>query len=232
MKNVRNLLPFLLLSAIVLSSCFGQAPEPTTPTVDVNALMTESVGTFVAMFYQTQTAMYTPPTPTPLNTPTPIPSSTPLALPSPSATQVFFATSIVFPSATPTGTYYTPTTNPSTLAYGCSNLALINDLDPAPGTIFDPDESFTKTWQVANTGTCDWTIAYKLVFVSGERMDGTFSRPRNVIEPNKWTQLSIQLNAPHREGTYIGYWQLTDASGHGFGPLLKVSIKVQRPAYP
>ena len=78
MKNARNILPYLLFTAILLSSCFGQAPEPTTPTPDVNALMTQSVGTFVAQFFQTQTAMYTPPTPTPLNSPTPIPSNTPL----------------------------------------------------------------------------------------------------------------------------------------------------------
>jgi hypothetical protein len=187
----------------------------------------------MAQFFQTQTALYTPPTPTPLNTPTPIASSTPLALPSASATTfVAFNTAIVYPSATPTGTYYTPTVNPSTLGYGCNNLGLINDLAPAAGTKFKPEESFTKSWQVANTGTCDWTLAYKLVFVSGDQMDGTSSRPRNIIPPNKWTQLSIPLTAPRREGTYTGYWQLSDASGHGFGPLLKVSIVVQRPAYP
>jgi hypothetical protein len=230
MNHTRKLLSFLLFAATLLAACAPQVAE--SPTVDVNAVMTQGVGTFVAQFFQTQTAMYTPPTPTPLNTPTPIPSSTPLSLPSPSATYAFFATSVVYPSATPTGTYYTPTVNPSTLAYGCNNLGLINDLAPAAGTIFKPDDTFTKSWQVANTGTCDWTLAYKLVFVSGDRMDGTSSRPRNVIPPSKWTQLGINLTAPSREGTYTGYWQLSDGGGHGFGALLKVSIVVKRASYP
>ena len=229
--NTRKLLPCLLLAVLMFSSCAPKAPA--TEAVDVDAIMTQSVGTFVAQFFQTQTAMYTPPTPTPLDTPTPIPTNTQLALPaSPSATAIVFSTSVVFPTATPTGTFYTSTPNPSTLAYGCNNLGLINDLAPAAGTIFKPDEAFTKTWQVANTGTCDWTLGYTLVFVSGDRMDGGSARPRNIIPPDKWTQLSIPLTAPHREGTYTGYWQLSDGRGHGFGPLLKVSIVVKIPTYP
>lgn len=230
MKITRNILPIMLFAAILLSSCVGQAPEPAAPTVDVNALLTQSVGTAMAQFFQTQTAMYTPPTPTPLNTPTPIPSSTALPLSSPSATYIVYSTSIVYPTVTPTGTYYTPTANPSTLAYGCNNLSLLRDETIPAGTVMRPEQTFTKTWKVANTGTCDWTLGYRLVFVSGTDMGGTSSRPRNVIPPNKWTQLDVQLTAPKRAGSYVGYWQLTDGQGHGFGPLLGVSIVV--PSYP
>jgi hypothetical protein len=228
MKTARNSLPILLLAAILLSSCVGQAPEPANPTVDVNAIMTQSVGTVMAQFFQTQTAMYTPPTPTPLDTPTPIPSSTALPLPSPSATTyVVYSTAIVYPSATPTGTYYTPTVNPSTLAYGCNNLGYLRDETIPTGTVMKPEETFTKTWKVANTGTCDWTLGYRVVFVSGADMGALPSRPRNVIPAGKWTQLDVQLTAPKKAGTYVAYFQLTDGQGHGFGPLLGVSIVVK-----
>ena len=232
MKIARKLLPFLLLAAILLGSCAPQVAE--SPTMDVNALMTQSVGTFMAQFFETQTAMYTPPTPTPLDTPTPIPSNTPLPSPSlfPSATTVFFP-GVVVPTATPTGTRYTPTVNPTTLAYGCNNLSFISHVTIPPNTVMEPEEDFTKTWKVANTGTCDWTLAYRVIFVSGEAMDGIPGHPRNVIPKGKWTQLDVRMTAPRREGTYTGYWQLSDGAGHTFGSLLPVTIVVDRPAtYP
>ena len=215
MNNVRKRLPILLLVAIVAASCAGQPPAPTQ---DVNALMTQSVGTFMAQFFLTQTAMVTPATPTPLNTPTSIPSNTPLALPSPVP-------------ATPTGTYYTATANPSTLAYGCNNLGLINDIALSSDTV-KPGDTFTKTWQVANTGTCEWKFNYRLVFVSGDEMDGVGEKVGNNIPTNKWTQISATLTAPKNAGTYTGYWRLSDASGHTFGATLKVTVTVKKSSYP
>src|SRR6266540_2285295 len=108
MKDFRNKLPIMLLIAILLGSCAGQAPTSATP--DVNAIMTQGVGTFMAQFFQTQTAMVTPATPTPLNTPTFIPTSTAMPLPSPiaTATAVIYSTAVIYPAVTPTGTYYTP----------------------------------------------------------------------------------------------------------------------------
>lgn len=231
MNNVLKKLPILLLVAVLAASCAGQPPAPTQ---DVNALMTQSVGTFMAQFFLTQTAMYTPATPTPLDTPTFIPTNTPLALPSPvppTATYVFYATSIVYPTATPTGTYYTPTANPSTLAYGCNNLGLINDIALSSSTV-QPGDTFTKTWQVANTGTCDWKFNYRLVFVSGDEMDGVGEKVGNDIPKNKWTRISATLTAPKNPGTYTGYWQLSDTSGHTFGASLKVTVTVKKSAYP
>ena len=224
----------MLLTAILLGSCAPQVAA--SPTADVNAIMTESVGTFVAQFFQTQTAMSTPPTPTPLHTPTAIASSTPLALPSvlPSATYIYY-TAVVYPSVTATGTQYTPTVNPSTLGYGCNNLGLINDLEVAPGTVMKPGENFTKTWQVANTGTCDWLFSYRLVPVSGTslaeepvRLSGNYPVPKG-----EWRKVTVSMTAPTEPGSYSQYWQLSDGAGHTFGATLAVSIVVKKPTtYP
>jgi hypothetical protein len=231
MKDFRNKLPIMLLIAILLGSCAGQAPTSATP--DVNAIMTQGVGTFMAQFFQTQTAMVTPATPTPLNTPTFIPTSTAMPLPSPiaTATAVIYSTAVIYPAVTPTGTYYTPTVNPSTLGYGCNNLGLINDIALDSSTV-QPGTHFSKTWQVANTGTCDWKYTYRLVFVGGDEMDGSSVSLRNEIAPNKWTKITVNLTAPKNEGTYTGYWQLSDNAGHTFGATLAVKVTVKKSSYP
>lgn len=228
----RTLLP-ILFATVLLVSCAGQPPA--SPTPDINAILTESIGTLSAAFFETQTAFVPSATNTPLPTVTPLATNTPLALssPLPSATQGFFATSVVvFPTATPTGTFYTSTPNPTTLASGCNNLGVINDLAISGGSTMTPGQEFTKEWQVANTGTCEWSLAYKLVFVSGEDMEGNSTRPNNPIPPGKWTKLSVRLTAPSREGTYTGYWKLSNPAGTTFGATLGVTITVKRSSYP
>lgn len=232
MKNVQKVMIFLLLATLLLVSCGGQQP-PESPTPDMNAILTESIGTLSAAFFQTQTAMVPPATNTPLPTVTPLATNTALALPSPLATstQGFFATVIVVPSVT--GTVYTPTTNPSTLAYGCNNLALIRDVTIPSGEEMEPNERFTKTWQVANTGTCDWLNGYRLVPVSGAQLASDPVRvPNPPVPPREWRQISVGMVAPDDEGTYTQYWQLTDGAGNKFGALLGVTIKVEEPSYP
>ncbi len=232
MNNIRKTLFIMLLTATLLASCGGQAVPSSTSTPDINAILTESVGTFAAYFYQTQTAMVPPATSTPMNTPTSVASSTPLSLPSPLApvaTQAIFTTPVVYPSVT--GTQYTPTSNPSTLAYGCSNLGLINDI--AVAATLQPNETFTKTWQVANTGTCDWTFGYRLIYVSGNKMEGESLRPNNPPVPRgEWRRLNLSLTAPDDPGTYTGYWRMSDGAGNAFGSTLGVTITVTGSSYP
>ena len=214
----------LLLMGIFLASCGGQ-PAASQSTPDVNATVAAGAQTLVASVFQTQTAVAPTVTNTALPTVTPLPTSSPLVLPSPiaSATQGF----IFFASATPTGTYYTATPNPNTLAYGCNNLLLIESYTEPEGP-FKPGQEFTQKWQVANTGTCDWLYLYSLVFVSGERMGGNGGRLSNKIEPGKWTTLEVQLDAPNSTGTYTANWRFTHADGTPFGSVLPVSIKVEK----
>ena len=214
----------LLLMGMFLASCGGQ-PAAGQPTPDVNATVAAGAQTLVASVFQTQTALAPTVTNTALPTLTPLPTSSPLVLPSPiaSATQgvIFFA------SPTPTGTYYTATPNPNTLAYGCNNLQLIRSYTEPEGP-YKPGQQFTQKWQVANTGTCDWLYLYSLTFVSGERMGGNGSRLSNKIDPGKWTTLEVQLDAPDSAGTYTANWRFTHADGTPFGSVLPVSIKVER----
>jgi hypothetical protein len=108
-------------------------------------------------------------------------------------------------------------------------LRLLRDETIPAGTVVKPGDTFRKTWKVENNGTCDWVYQYQLVFVSGERMEGMPSRSGNVIPPGKWTQLSVDMKAPSKPGTYTSNWRLADASGKPFGSTLTVSIVVANP---
>ena len=232
MYIARRTLIILLLVGLLLASCAGQTAA--SPTPDVNAIVTSAIGTVAASFFQTQTALVPPATETFTPTAIPTPTSTPLTLviPSASPTQVIlYSTPIAaftfFPS--PTGTQYTPTVNPSTLGVGCNNLQLISDATIPAGTVLKPKETFTKVWKVANTGTCDWVYRYHLVFVSGDSMGANDQSLGKIIPPGKWTQLSLDLEAPKQEGKYTGHWRFADQSGTPFGSTLTVSIEVRAP---
>lgn len=230
----RSLIPLLLIT-ILLTSCGGQSAS--SPTPDVNATVASGAQTMVAAVFQTQTAVAPTITNTAPPTVTPLPTSSPLALPSPlaSATQSFLGNPVL-PS--PTGTFYTSTPNPSTLGFGCNNLAVVRDVTYPSGSVVEPGTTFIKTWQVANTGTCDWLYLYELIFVSGDRMGGNSRRISDKVPPKEWRQFSIELDAPRESGTYTGNWRLSDGSGNAFGATLKVSIivkaptKTPKPSYP
>ena len=233
MHIARKTLILTLLIGLLIASCTGQSPSEPTP--DVNAILTAGVGTFAAAIFQTQTAQVPPATSTATITPTAtatVATPIPLASPTASATQLVFVAPLITFTAVPTGTQFTPTANPNSLAFGCNNLLLLRDENVPAGTVFKPEESFTKTWKVANTGTCDWVYLYHLVFISGDDVGGREpGRLGKVIEPGKWTQLSINLRAPKAPGKYTAYWRFADQSGNAFGSTLGVSIEVQA-SYP
>jgi len=231
MVSLRKVLAMASLVGVLLTSCGGGDSD--APAPDVNAILTAGVGTLAASIFQTQTALVPPSTVT--STLAAVPTGTPIPLPSPTlvpTTQVFFFNPIVStssPSPTVTGTQFTATVNPLTLAYGCNNLRLIQDQTVPAGTVFQPREAFTKTWKVENNGTCDWVYLYHLVFLSGNEMEGKPGNLGKVIPPGKWTQISVELAAPKSPGTYSGYWRFADQSGHMFGSTLAVSIVVSAP---
>lgn len=90
------------------------------------------------------------------------------------------------------------------------------------------------TWQVANTGTCNWLSGYRLVPVSGTSMaEDPVRVPNPPVPPNEWRQITVSLTAPRDPGTYTQNWRLTDGAGNAFGATLAVNITVKRPAtYP
>ena len=108
----------------------------------------------------------------------------------------------------------------------CDDARFDSDVTIPDGTEIDPGVAFKKTWGIRNTGTCNWTTAYTLVFAGGDAMAGVTTPIPNAVDPGNVTEVSLDLVAPAIAGTYIGNWQLKNAGGFFFGSALSVQIVV------
>jgi Ig-like domain from next to BRCA1 gene len=119
------------------------------------------------------------------------------------------------PSLTPYPTY---TPYPTQTAIPCDAATWGSDITIPDGTKISSGQAFTKTWRIFNGGSCSWTTAYKVVFVSGNQMSGTspFAMPKNVA-PGQSVDISVNLKAPTTAGSYTGNWALQNPSGVKFG---------------
>jgi hypothetical protein len=89
-----------------------------------------------------------------------------------------------------------------------------------------PGQAFTKGWQVQNSGTCPWTIGYKLVFVDGAKMGGEPVAVAREVKAGETYDMQVNLVAPLNPGDYQSVWQMANAQGAAFGEKLKVNIRV------
>lgn len=183
-------LAVLTLAIFALPLVAGACNYPgLAPTEDTQA--TAAAQTVAAEL--TQSADETPPPP-PTATPPP-PTDTPA------------------PTATPAGP--SPTPEPT----GCTDKAsFITDVTVPDDSFMEPEEDFTKTWRLRNSGTCTWTGNYDLVFVSGQAMGSPAAVPlAGNVPPNGTVDISVDLTAPSTEGTHKGNFMLRNAEGLNFG---------------
>jgi hypothetical protein len=100
----------------------------------------------------------------------------------------------------------------------CTDRAqFITDVNVPDGTIFAPNQTFNKIWRLRNVGTCTWTTAYSLAFVSGDRMGGADTLFAQTVSPGQTGDLAVNLTAPSQAGSYRGFWELKNSSGTLFG---------------
>lgn len=186
---------------------YTQAAETMISQMTFSAVGTEIIA-------QTETAAVTA---------TPTASATPELTSTPTAT------------LTPTETPIPPTATP--VPVPCNAMQFVADITVEDGEMMAPGESFEKVWRLRNIGTCTWTTDYDLVFVDGDQMDGdkTSSLP-NKVSPGNSIDVSVDLVAPTKKGSYTGYWMLRSSGGSyfGWGPngenAFYVSIKVDKGA--
>ena len=124
----------------------------------------------------------------------------------------------------PTPTLFPPTITPTAIPptptpkMYCDWLAFVKDVTIPDGTAFKPGETFVKTWQLQNRGTCTWTPDYALVFSSGSQMGDTVAvKLSGYVAPGETVDVSVALSAPTTPGNHRGYWMLRNASGTLFG---------------
>jgi hypothetical protein len=93
-------------------------------------------------------------------------------------------------------------------------------------SVLEPGASFEKTWRVKNSSTCAWGPETRLIFHSGDRMNGPETVPVGAVAVASEVEVSVNLRAPSEPGTYRGNWELEAADGTRFGPRLYVRIIV------
>jgi hypothetical protein len=78
-----------------------------------------------------------------------------------------------------------------------------------------------------NTGQTTWTTSYSLVFVSGEQMGGPAAVPLKIeVDAGRVVEVSVDLQAPAKTGSYKGNWRMRNAAGQFFGDIIYVQIDV------
>ncbi len=153
----------------------------------------------------------------------------------PPATATYTPTLTQTPTSTGTPTL-TATNSPTVVAGDgprvtqanlCNSASFVSDVTIPDGTQFAPGAVFTKTWRLRNTGTCTWSTAYAVAYVSGAAMSG--DSPQDLIEevePGDTVDVSVEMVAPTQTGSHTGYWRLQNASGTVFGDTFYVEIAV------
>jgi hypothetical protein len=104
----------------------------------------------------------------------------------------------------------------------------VADVTIPDNTRFNPGESFTKTWELMNDGTCRWETGTQLVYVSGDTMGASASVSAPVLESGDTAQVSVDFTAPASNGTYKSNWRLQTPDGALFGPTIYVQIIVPK----
>jgi hypothetical protein len=203
MPKLSRLVSTILFLVLVLSAC-NLPPSGTQEENgggNASAILTAAAQTVEASL--TQTTAQNTPTVAVLPTSTIVPPTVTLAAASPT---------ISVPAATAT--------------QDCDKADFVTDVTIPDGTVLDPNESFTKTWRLKNSGTCSWTPSYAVVFSSGDSMSGPATQAlTGNVNPGQTMDISVDLKAPATSGDYTGYWKLRNAAGVTFATFY-VTIKV------
>jgi hypothetical protein len=204
LETLRVLMVLLLLSAVLsLSACSEPATQVTTPTqADPEFVFTAAAWTAEAERVELTMFVTMPPPEDLLKTakaPTPTPTR---------------------PTHTPTATATLTPTPTKAPASEDERAGFILDVSVPDGTVFQPNEVFTKTWRLKNLGSTTWTPDYALSFADGDLMSGPVAVPlplEGEAAPGETVDISVRLIAPPNAGDYRGYWQLENSNGEVFG---------------
>lgn len=110
---------------------------------------------------------------------------------------------------------------------GCIlSATFLQDVNVPDGTTINAGATFTKTWRMKNTSSCDWGEGYTLAFVADTPMHPTGSEPIQPTPSNAMIDVSVSLVAPAQPGVYTSTWRLKDPSDHFFGNQVYVVIRV------
>jgi hypothetical protein len=202
-KYLIHTLGSIVLVSLFLGGCLSSATQPTSVDKNLPFTVAAQTKTAVALTFEAQ---LTDIAVNPQQTPGP----PPLEATEPATTLPLPTVSTPVPEA---GTAQPPGPN-------CDDrAAFLEDITVPDGTIFEPGETFVKTWKLQNTGECVWNSGYAVVFDRGDAMGSPASFPltSGEIQPGEKIDISVTLKAPDEPGEYRGDWKLRNAAGQIFG---------------
>eukprot|EP01147_Barroeca_monosierra_P003335 gene3335-8264_t len=105
---------------------------------------------------------------------------------------------------------------------------LAADLTTTESGLLSPGQSFTKTWRLRNTGTCQWPTTSVLRFLEGAQMNAPCEVPVPCIGPGEVTDVSVTFLAPTEIGQHVASWRLKHSDGvtEFFGDNIWVIVNV------
>ena len=138
--------------------------------------------------------------------------------------------------ATDTGILFGPTltvsillpgSKPTATDVGCYSSALVSETIPS-GSRFNPGERFVKTWEIKNTGTCDWLRDFFFDYAGGYDFQGADRvRITKKVSPDSTVEISMSIDAPTDVDNYSSSWQMVTDEGVRFGQIFTIEIKVK-----
>jgi uncharacterized protein YkwD len=90
---------------------------------------------------------------------------------------------------------------------------LVTDVSIPDGTDLGPEQPFTKTWKLRNTGSCTWDSNYQLVFSEGDRLEAPDTLPLALTPPGATLDLSVDMTAPAGKGAFAALFEIRNPAG-------------------
>ena len=148
--------------------------------------------------------------------------------PSPTGTARAAPSSTPKPSPSPS-----PTAIPTVDTSGCSlGAAFEADVTIPDGTEIETGGSFSKTWRLRNTGTCEWGPGFLLRWTEGDQMGGADVLAIPPTSADQSADVTVDLVAPMEQGSYRGTWRMCVHQDDCFGDKVTVVIVAATPPSP
>lgn len=128
--------------------------------------------------------------------------------------------------------------SPTIPPIACHQAILIGDISVPSGTQLLIGSTFTKIWQVMNTGSCTWTTEYAITYTGGGfSVAVPMIRMPSTVPTGGIVNLEVTLQAPNYPGDFQGFWMLREPTGglFGIGPgsaaPLELNIRTFQPTF-
>jgi hypothetical protein len=120
------------------------------------------------------------------------------------------------PTITPQITSTSISTVPTSTPKPCNQAWMVSE-SPLDDASYSAGATFTKTWNLNNTGTCTWTGNYRTIYYSGDSISGAGTKYLNsTVAPGEKVDIVYTFKAPSTAGTYKTLFKLQDDEGVSF----------------